>query len=148
MIRPPGDRKSLTYIIAGYLSYGVTIAVQPTLSLSADQSSKMRLLSERAKLKVYNLDDYKTSSTWPHVDSKLRSLLKMPGVALPQVFLIVSPQSSSNHEKPWLMQLFLDLADQLLWFTFAATEKLTTPRYTSLLAAQSVLWAHLIIICK
>jgi superfamily II DNA helicase RecQ len=44
MIRPPGDGKTLCYIVAGLISLEVTLVIQPTLTLSAGTPGKMWLL--------------------------------------------------------------------------------------------------------
>jgi hypothetical protein len=109
MIQPPGAGKSLCYIIAGCMSRGVTIIMEPTLTLSADQLSKLRVVNDAARVTAFNLDAYKTEATWSPVEKVLRSLLELPSQCVPSVFLVVSPQRSSDKKKPW-RQLFLDFA--------------------------------------
>jgi hypothetical protein len=109
MIIQPGLGKSLSYIIAGCLHRGITLVFQPTLTLGADQCSKLNLLREKANLKAYNLHDYKTPEFWNPIVNELKSLSDCPIDAVPRVFLIVSPECVTDQEKPWA-KLFLELA--------------------------------------
>ena len=72
MIRPPGDGKSLCYIIAGLMSLGVTLVIQPTLTLSADQASKLNLLPQDLRSTVFNINMYKTHE---HMDLIVQKLI-------------------------------------------------------------------------
>jgi hypothetical protein len=109
MIIQPGLGKSLSYIVAGCLHCGITLVFQPTLTLGADQCSKLNLLREKANLKAYNLHDYKTPESWNPIVNELKSLSHCPIDAVPRVFLIVSPECVTDQEKPWA-NLFLELA--------------------------------------
>lgn len=109
MVIPPGGGKSLSYIITGCMSLGVTVIMEPTLTLGADQLAKLKEVKEMARVTAYNLDDYKTEASWDAVVKDLRSLLDLPSKSLPVVFLVVSPQCVSDTKRPW-RQLLLDLA--------------------------------------
>jgi superfamily II DNA helicase RecQ len=111
MIIQPGLGKSLSYIIhhCGCLHRGITLVFQPTLTLGADQFSKLNLLSEKANLKAYNLHDYKIPESWNPLVKELKALSDCPIHAVPRVFLMVSPECVTDEEKPWA-QLFLELA--------------------------------------
>lgn len=110
MMWPPGAGKSLTYIVAGCIACGVTLIFQPTLTLSADQVSKLRQLPENASVAAFNLDDYKTPGEWNVVEGRIRrATFDVPESSLPPIFLVVSPQCASDSKRPW-RKLFLDLA--------------------------------------
>lgn len=109
MIRPPGDGKSMTYIVAGCRSCGITVVIQPTLTLGADQCSSLKALGETLTLQAFNLDEYKTPETWKPIVSELEKLKDLPLCAVPRVFLVVSPQCVTDEKLPW-NQLLLDLA--------------------------------------
>ena len=74
MIRPPGDVKSLCYIVAGYISLEVTLVIKPTLTLLADQASKLNLLPKNLRSTVFDIDFYKTPHDMNLIAQKLRSL--------------------------------------------------------------------------
>lgn len=113
LIRPPGDGKSLTYITVGCRSRGITVVFQPTLTLGADQCSKLKSLREKLRLLAFNLDDYKTKGDWDPVVKQLQGLKDLPPRAIPRVFLIASPQCVTDKDRPW-KSLILELAGSKL----------------------------------
>lgn len=110
LIRPPGDGKSLTYILVGGMLRAITLIFQPTLALSADQFSKLEAMAKVTKgMRVMNLDDYDTPATWSPKVELLNALLDGPWENTCAIFLIVSPQSASSTTRPW-QDLFYKLA--------------------------------------
>lgn len=110
VIRPPGDGKSLSYIMAGCFFNGITLVIQPTLALVADQSSKLAGFSTNSglsQLVVFELNKCSTKNKMENLASKLRELKHSP--KLPRIFLVASPDTLSDKEKPWL-DLLLELA--------------------------------------
>ena len=99
MIRPPGDEKSLCYIVAGLMSLGVTLVIQPTLTLSADLAFKLNLLPQDLRSTVFNINMYKTHDEMDLMVQKLRKLKDVSPACLPQYFIIASPKSISGTSK-------------------------------------------------
>ena len=63
VIRPPGDGKSLCYIMAGCFSNGITLIIQPTLALVADRAAKLEAFSKTDGLKqLFNVYNSKSST--------------------------------------------------------------------------------------
>jgi superfamily II DNA helicase RecQ len=110
MVRPPGDGKSLTYIVAGCRLRGITLVFQPTLTLGADQCAKLDEYAEMTTLNVLNLDDYKTPETWNPIVNDLKAMAELPESAVPRLFIILPPQSVANEELPWC-KLILELGE-------------------------------------
>ena len=72
---PPGNGKSLCYlIVAGCIVREVTLVIQPTLTLSADQAFKLNLLPQDLRVTVYNIDMCKSPQDMDSIVHKLRSL--------------------------------------------------------------------------
>ena len=77
----------MCYIVGECIGLGVTLVlIQPTLTLSADQGSKLNLLPQHLRATVYNIDMYKTPQDMDSIVYNLRLLKGVSPASLPRYF--------------------------------------------------------------
>ena len=97
LVQGTGGGKSTVHQTIGTVDGGVTVVIEPTLSLGADQSSKIDLADTSSKLvKSFQLDGIKNPKSREDLNEFLCSLSPTTNAS---IFLFLSPEELLK--KPW-----------------------------------------------
>ena len=101
LVQGTGGGKSSVYQIIGVIKQGVSLIIENTLSLSSDQLSKIKLISERIpNVHCFQLDSLKTEKSGTSLATELS---KLHSKSKTTIFLFSSPESLVK--EPWLSLL-------------------------------------------
>ena len=101
LVQGTGGGKSSVYQTIGVIKQGVSLIIENTLSLSSDQLSKIKLISQRIpNVHCFQLDSIKKETAQ---SSLVNELSKLQSNSKATIFLFSSPESLVK--EPWLTLL-------------------------------------------